>query len=84
MAIASVNEVVFTFAGVEVLEEFADRLPQCADGACGGFAQQGFELGEDLFDGLRSGLYGGRQRRWAPTASIAVRMPAPCVSPDCR
>jgi hypothetical protein len=41
-----------------VLEELADGVPQSADGTSGGLAQQGFELGEDLLDGIEIGAIG--------------------------
>lgn len=38
------------FVWGEGAEERADLVPQCIDGARGGFAQQCLELGEELFD----------------------------------
>ena len=34
----------------EAIEAFADDAPEAVDGSLGGFSQQGFELGEQLFD----------------------------------
>lgn len=37
----------------EVVEELSDPTPRCFDGSLIGFAQQAFELGEHLFDGVQ-------------------------------
>ena len=43
-------EVVATFFGAEGIKELADPIPQGSDRPLGGLSQQGFELGEELFD----------------------------------
>ena len=43
------------------MEEYTELFPECIDGAMGGFAEQGFELGEAFVDGVQSGRR-GRQR----------------------
>ena len=37
----------------EGAEQLADVLPEPVGGACGGFAEQCFELGKELFDGVQ-------------------------------
>jgi len=47
-----VLEVVQTFARREAGEQVANDVPEGLEGTGGGFAQQGLELGEELFDGI--------------------------------
>jgi hypothetical protein len=44
-----------------VVEELTDPLPSFLDGALSGLAEQGFELGEDLLDGIEIGAVGGQE-----------------------
>ena len=44
-----------------MVEELADTSPGGLDGALGGLAQQGLELGEDLFDGIEIGAVGRQE-----------------------
>ena len=53
--ITSIAEVVGAFLGGEGTEEFADRDAYGFDSSRGGFSQQMFELGEDLFDRVQVG-----------------------------
>jgi hypothetical protein len=46
-SVSGVGEVVGAFLRYEAREESADALPGGFDGALCGFAQQGFEFGED-------------------------------------
>ncbi len=45
-------EVVGAFLRREGVEECSDFVPKRLDGAVSGFFEQGFELGEDHFDGV--------------------------------
>jgi hypothetical protein len=42
----------------EFFEEFSDTLPGFGDGAFSGFTQEGFQLGEGLFDRILVGAVG--------------------------
>jgi hypothetical protein len=44
------------FDGGEGVEGLADGLPEGVDGTLGGGSEQGLQLGEDLLDGVQSGL----------------------------
>ncbi len=44
------------FVWVEEVEEAADLAPSLLDGAHVGLSEEGFQLGEDHFDGVESGL----------------------------
>ena len=49
------GEVMGTFLGPEAVEEGADPPPGGLNGPFGGVAQQGFELGKDLFNRIEIG-----------------------------
>jgi len=53
-----VAEVVAAFGFLEVVEEFSAALPQGADGAFRGSAEEPLEFGEDQFDGIEVGTVG--------------------------
>ena len=44
-----------------MIEELADAPPGGFDGALGGLAEQGLELGEDLLDGIEVGAVGRQE-----------------------
>jgi len=48
--------------GWEAIEQLADVHPYGVDGAFGGFAQQGFELGEDLLDWIEVRAVGRQEQ----------------------
>jgi hypothetical protein len=47
----------------ESLQECTYSFPGGFDGAFGGFAQQGFELGKDLFDWIEIGTVGRKEEQ---------------------
>lgn len=49
--------------GREGVEEGSDAPPGCLDGSLGGFSQEGFKLGEDLFDGIEVGTVGRQEQQ---------------------
>jgi len=55
MRSATVSEVVGAFLRCEGGEEPTDRCGEVLGGACGGFAQEVFELGKDLLDRVEVG-----------------------------
>ena len=44
-----------------MVEELTDPFPSFLDGALSGLAEQGFELGEDVLDGIEIGAVGGQE-----------------------
>lgn len=58
MAIAGVIEVIAAFFGGESIDQATDAVPEGGNGAFGGFAQHGFQLGEGLFDRVEVGGIG--------------------------
>ena len=50
--IAGVLEVVHAFLGFECVEEAGNCVPEIVEGAAGGLAERGFELGEGLLYGV--------------------------------
>jgi hypothetical protein len=62
------------------LEDFGASVEgdqQAGDGSLGDFAQEGFQLGIDLFDRVHFGLYGGRHRSSAPAALMSCSTRGP-------
>ena len=53
----------------EGVEQDADALPCGFEGSLGGFAQEQFELGEDLFDGVQVGRVGRQEDEPGPDAA---------------
>ena len=49
------SEVVATFVGAEFGDELADAVPEGVAGPFGVFAEPGFQLREELFDGVQVG-----------------------------
>jgi len=49
---------VGAFAGGDGVEQITDFLPEFFGGSLGGFAEQGLEFGEELFDGVQIGRVG--------------------------
>ena len=66
-------EVVCAFVGLDALEDATNFPPEPLPVPLHGVPQPVLELGEHLFDQVRSGLYGGRNRSSAPSSSIVVR-----------
>ena len=65
----------------KVFENFAAGGGDGLIGSRSDFSQQGFELGADLLDRMRSGKYFGRKTRLAPTSRIAFRTALPLCEP---
>jgi hypothetical protein len=63
--------VVGALGGWEEVEEVADGVPEPIDGALGGLAQQGLELGEGLLDRIEITLRAGAAAY--PKAGITER-----------
>ena len=78
LPVCGVCEVVGAFLWGEGVEQLADRSKDSFDRARCGVAQQVLELGEDLFDGFRSGEYLGRKNSFAPAERIARRTAFAC------
>ena len=49
-----------------MVEEFADAAPGCLNGSFSGLAEQTFELGEDLLDGVEVGAIGWQEEQLGP------------------
>ena len=58
--VSRVSDVVFTVLRRELVEERADPAPDGLLGAFGGFAEQVFELCDDLLDRVQVGRTGGK------------------------
>lgn len=65
--------MVCAFCGFEDIDEFADQVPQAGYGSLFGLSQHGLSLEKAFSIGLKSGLYGSRNRNAAPAASIRSR-----------
>ena len=55
------SDVILAFVGREEVEELAGSIPQGVAGALACFSEQGFEFGEDHFDGVEIGTVGGKE-----------------------
>ena len=53
--ISGVLEIVCAFTGREARDRVLDGLPEAGEGAGGGLAEQGLQLGEGLLDGIEVG-----------------------------
>jgi hypothetical protein len=60
-SIAGISDVVGTLGWCEALQERTDALPGGLNCGFGGFAQQRFELGEDLLDRIEIGTVGRQE-----------------------
>jgi len=90
--ISRVDEVVGAFLWREGGEKVSDAAPRCLLRSFGGFAEQMFELCEDLFDGIEVGAVGRQEHQprssgpdCSPDGVILVatdlaRRDAPCLS----
>ena len=56
-------EVICAFLWAEGIEESSDPSPRRVDGALVGFAEEGFELGEDHFDWVKVGAIGWQEQQ---------------------
>ena len=68
--------VALALIGGKTVEQQTDGITERFERAGLGAAQQRLELGKHLLNRAKSGLYGGKYRSAAPTASIAVLTPA--------
>ena len=53
----------------EFIERVSDCPPEVIDGSCADIAENGFELGEDLFDEIEIGAVGRRVERGCAASS---------------
>lgn len=56
-------EVIFTLFWTECVEQGSHASPRRVDGALVGFAEEGFELGEDHFDWVKVGAIGWQEQQ---------------------
>src|SRR6516165_6899558 len=90
-SISCVSEVVGAFLRCEGGEEPTDRCGEVLGGACGGFAQEVFELGKDLLDRVEVGRVFRQEQQfgagradepahgfalWLPRLSMTTMSPA--------
>ena len=66
------GEVPTAFVGREAVKEDPDPAPGCFNAAFGGVAQEGFELGEDLFNRVE---IGGIRRQEAQRSPGSLKGP---------
>ena len=57
-SVSTVFEVVFAFIGRKDIDEVSDIFPESMLGVFFGFAQQGFEFGEEVFNRIEVGTTG--------------------------
>jgi hypothetical protein len=70
--VAGIGEVVCAFLGGEAIEQGADLAPGVFGGARIGFAQEGLELGEDLFDRVEIGRVARQEEQFGAGGSDQV------------
>ena len=76
--ISGLGEVLSALLRRDGSEDLADGVADGVDGSLAGFAQEVFELGEELFDGVEK-LWGGGEGE-APSLLDAMDGAAPCLS----
>jgi len=68
-SVACVSKVGGALARLEALQELADLFPGRLEGSLSRFAEQGFELGEDLLDRVEIGRVGRQENEPGPGAA---------------